>query len=308
MKDKKVIIYAAIAVVAVVAVIICSHFAKGKNENESENGMSETVETVADYAVPGIQTETEGTRATEPEATVPETTEEITTEKVTEPKTTQPKTTEPKTTEPKTTIPTTTTPVTEAVENSVKDGAQGTTSKGYSIVVKNGITYIGGIMVVNKTYSVPSSYAPGGLVSECSSAFNNMQSAAAAEGLNLYVASGYRSYSLQQSLYSRYCNRDGQAAADRYSARPGHSEHQTGYAIDLNSIAYSFADTAEGKWVAANCYKYGFILRYPQNKESQTGYRYEPWHIRYVGTALAKEIYDSGLCLEEFFGITSIYG
>lgn len=257
---------------------------------------------MADYAVPNAQKE-----ETEPEATVPETTVETTTEKVTEPKTIEPKTTEPKTTEPKTTIPVTTTPVTEAVENSVKDGTYGTTSKGYSIVVKNGITYIGGIMVVNKTYSVPSSYAPGGLVSECSSAFDKMKSAAAAEGLDIYVASGYRSYSLQQSLYSRYCNRDGKAAADRYSARPGHSEHQTGYAIDLNTIAYSFADTAEGKWVAANCYKYGFILRYPEDKETQTGYRYEPWHIRYVGTALAKEIYDSGLCLEEFFGITSVY-
>lgn len=301
MKDKKVIIYAAVAVVAVVAVVVCSHFAKGKNENVT----GETAETMADYAVPNAQKEE--TEETELEATVPETTIETTTEKVTEPKATEPKTTEPKTTEPKTTIPVTTTPVTETVENSVKDGTYGTTSKGYSIVVKNGITYIGGIMVVNKTYSVPSSYAPGGLVSECSSAFDKMKSAAAAEGLDLYVASGYRSYSLQQSLYSRYCSRDGKAAADRYSARPGHSEHQTGYAIDLNTIAYSFADTAEGKWVAANCYKYGFILRYPEDKETQTGYRYEPWHIRYVGTALAKEIYDSGLCLEEFFGINSSY-
>ena len=197
-----------------------------------------------------------------------------------------------------------------ATQSSYPSGVEidkGTTSKGFKITEKDGITYIDGIMIANKTYSIPSNYNPGKLTADCQAAFNEMKQSAAEDGCELYISSGFRSYSLQKSLYERYCARDGKAAADRYSARPGNSEHQTGYAIDLNTITYSFANTTEGKWVAANCYKYGFILRYPEDKESITGYRYEPWHIRYVGIALATDIYNSGLCLEEYFGITSRY-
>ena len=134
-----------------------------------------------------------------------------------------------------------------------------------------------------------------------------MQAAAEEEGLDLYIASGFRSYELQASLYQRYCNEDGQAAADTYSARPGHSEHQSGLAIDLNSISSSFAYTAEGQLVAEHCWEYGFILRYPADKVSVTGYMYEPWHIRYVGRDNAAAIWQSGLCLEEYLGIDSVY-
>lgn len=183
----------------------------------------------------------------------------------------------------------------------------GYTSKGYVITEKDGITYVDGVLVANKTYSLPENYNPGGLLSECEAAFNKMQSVCASEGLTIWNASGFRSYSLQESLYNRYCDRDGKEAADRYSARPGHSEHQSGLAIDLNEITSAFADTKEGKWIAENCYKYGFILRYPKEKEAQTGYMYEPWHIRYVGVDTATAIYNSGLCLEEYFGITSVY-
>ena len=183
----------------------------------------------------------------------------------------------------------------------------GYTSKGYVISQKNGITYVNNVLVANKTYSLPESYNPGDLLSDCAKAFKEMQSAASKEGLSIWNASGFRSYELQESLYNRYSDRDGKEAADRYSARPGHSEHQSGLAIDLNEITSSFKDTAEGKWVAANCHKYGFILRYPQGKEAQTGYMYEPWHIRYVGVDTATKIYNSGLCLEEYFGITSAY-
>ena len=200
---------------------------------------------------------------------------------------------------------------TEEAETEAKVSYIGTvvgyTSKGYVISQKNGITYVNNVLIANKTYSLPESYNPGALLSECEKAFKEMKSAAAKEGLNLWNASGFRSYELQQSLYNRYSDRDGKEAADRYSARPGHSEHQSGLAIDLNEISSSFKDTAEGKWVAANCHKYGFILRYPQGKEAQTGYMYEPWHIRYVGVATATNIYNSGLCLEEYFGITSAY-
>ena len=168
-------------------------------------------------------------------------------------------------------------------------------------------TYIGGVLIVNKTYPLPRSYGPGGLTDECESAFEEMQAAAAEEGLDLYVASGFRSYELQASLYQRYCDRDGKAAADTYSARPGHSEHQTGLAIDLNSISSDFAYTAEGQWVSEHCWEYGFILRYPADKVDITGYMYEPWHIRYLGRDTAKAVYESGLCLEEYLGVDSVY-
>lgn len=170
----------------------------------------------------------------------------------------------------------------------------------------NGLTYIDGILIVNKTYSLPKDYNPG-VDATAESAFKKMQSAAAAEGLNIYISSGFRSYEYQSGLYERYASRDGYAAADRYSARPGHSEHQTGLAFDLNTIDDSFADTREGKWVAENCHKYGFIIRYPKGKEHITGYMYESWHIRYLGVDTATKVYESGKTLEEYFGITSEY-
>lgn len=177
----------------------------------------------------------------------------------------------------------------------------------------------GGVLVVNKTYPLPSDYVPDDLVkigwddevgyvtSETGEAFKKMQADAYEEGLNLYLASGYRSYSLQSNLYNRYVSRDGKEAADKYSARPGYSEHQSGLAFDLNSIDESFAYTDEGKWVAEHCHEYGFIIRYPADKEDKTGYMYEPWHLRYLGVGLATDIHDTGLCLEEYFGLTSEY-
>jgi len=183
----------------------------------------------------------------------------------------------------------------------------------------NGVTYIDGILVVNKTYSLPESYtAPNSaeyeycttcLTTETLNAFNEMKSDAQALGLNLYISSGYRSYSYQENLYNNYVAQDGKEAADTYSARPGHSEHQTGLAFDLNTIDDSFAYTEEGKWVADNCYKYGLILRYPKGKETQTGYQYESWHLRYVGKELAEKLYNNGnwITLEEHFNITSEY-
>ena len=168
------------------------------------------------------------------------------------------------------------------------------------------LTYIDGILVVNKTYPLPSSYAPG-WETEASGPLWEMISAAKSEGVKLWMTSGYRSYYDQQYIYNGYVKRDGQEEADTYSARPGHSEHQTGLAYDLNDLTWDFGETPEGIWVAENCHKYGFILRYPAGKEEITGYKYEPWHIRYVGVEKATEIYESGLCLEEFLNITSVY-
>ena len=183
-----------------------------------------------------------------------------------------------------------------------------TTSKGYLAKVINGVTYIDGILIANKSYSLPSSYGSG-LTSELTTAFNKMKTQASTENLNLYIASGFRSYSNQKTIYNNYVSRDGKTAADTYSARAGHSEHQTGLAIDINQLTTSFANTNEGKWVAENCYKYGFIIRYPYNKENITGYIYEPWHLRYVGVDLATKLYNEGnwITLEEYFGIDSKY-
>lgn len=169
-----------------------------------------------------------------------------------------------------------------------------------------GLTYIDGILVVNKTYALPSDYNPG-VDPDAQAAFDKMQAAAAKEGLNIYISSGFRSYDYQSGLYDRYVKRSGKAEADRYSARPGHSEHQTGLAFDLNSIDMTFADTDECAWVNEHCAEYGFIIRYPQGSESITGYMYEPWHLRYLGTENAKKVYDSGLTLEEYLGIDSKY-
>ena len=175
------------------------------------------------------------------------------------------------------------------------------------IETKNGITYVNGILIVNKTYSVPKDYNPGSLTSEAKNAFDEMQKAASADNIKLWIASGFRSYSLQTSLYNNYVLKDGKTKADTYSARPGHSEHQTGLAMDLNIIDSSFEGTPEAIWIEKNCYKYGFIIRYPKGKEEITGYKYEPWHVRYLGKELSEKVYNSGKTLEEYLNITSKY-
>lgn len=170
----------------------------------------------------------------------------------------------------------------------------------------NGITYINGILIANKTYKLPKSYNPGTNV-KAYKAFKKMQSEAYKDGINLYIASGFRSYSYQKKLYNSYKARDGKKKADTYSARAGHSEHQTGLAFDINNPSSSFDNTKEAKWLAENCTKYGFIIRYEKSKENITGYKYESWHIRYLGKGLAKKVTESGKCLEEYLNITSQY-
>ena len=146
---------------------------------------------------------------------------------------------------------------------------------------------------------------------ETASALEKMYAAAAAEGVEFNVQSGYRSYNFQVNLYNRYVQQQGQAEADSQSARPGYSEHQTGLTVDLGSttkpscnVETCYADTVEGKWLAANAYKFGFILRYPEGETNTTGYVYEPWHFRYVGTDLAAEMHkQNSTTLEAFFGL-----
>lgn len=200
-----------------------------------------------------------------------------------------------------------------------------TTSKGFKVEVKNGVTYVDGYMIANKTYPLPADYVPSnthkkitnpdGACAECIiedayMAFASMKKDASANGLTLWIQSGYRAYKYQEGLYNSYVkNRGGKEKADTFSARPGHSEHQTGYAFDLNTIDSSFANTKEGIWVNENCIKYGFIIRYPKGKDNETGYKYEPWHLRYVGVELASKLYNNGdwITMEDYFGITSEY-
>ncbi|MDR0983549.1 MAG: M15 family metallopeptidase [Ruminococcus sp.] len=168
--------------------------------------------------------------------------------------------------------------------------------------------YVNGILIANKSYPLPEDYSPGEQ-KIARAAFDAMQAAAKADGIKLWIKSGFRSYSYQKQLYDNYVKKDGKEKADTYSARPGHSEHQTGLSYDINTASSSdnFQNTKEGKWLAKNSYKFGFILRYPNDKINITGYKYEPWHFRYVGSEVAKSVFDSGKTLEEYLNITSIY-
>ena len=188
-------------------------------------------------------------------------------------------------------------------------------------------------VLVNKEYHLSSSYQPPDLVqvevpfapgrssdvqrmrSEASDALTKMFDAAKEEkGYELYGASGYRSYAVQRSLFNSNVGRFGsEASANFLSAKPGQSEHQLGLAMDLTvpslnyRLKYEFEDTEEGKWVAENCWRFGFILRYLKDKTSITGYSYEPWHVRYVGKDLARYLYDNDMTLEEYYGFGEKY-
>ena len=120
--------------------------------------------------------------------------------------------------------------------------------------------------------------------------FKEMVDAAKKDGIVLFNVSAYRSYNTQDILYNEYVKNHGKDAADTFSARPGYSEHQTGLTTDINtsSSKANFENSKEYDWLINNSYKYGFILRYPKDKEYLTGYKYEPWHYRYVGEDVAK--------------------
>ena len=175
-----------------------------------------------------------------------------------------------------------------------------------TIEVIDGATYVDGVLIANKTYALPS-YFGYGLTDETYQAYNAMVAAAAADGITLWMESGFRSYETQSFTYQSFVWDRGVALADLCSARPGHSEHQTGLALDFNTTSDAFAYTPEAAWIEAHCAEFGFIIRYPQGKEEITGYKYEPWHVRYLGMEKAAEISASGLTLEEYYGITSIY-
>ena len=158
------------------------------------------------------------------------------------------------------------------------------------------------IVVANKKHPMAANYNPGENLT-AKAAFLRLRNDMIAQGYNVgYAYSGFRSYDYQKVLYQNYVNKDGQAAADRYSARPGYSEHQTGLVFDLTDKAGNLLeDTAASNWLKNNAYRYGFVVRYQPGKEASTGYMPEAWHIRYIGKE-ADEVYHSGLSLEEYYG------
>ena len=158
------------------------------------------------------------------------------------------------------------------------------------------------IVVANKKHPMDANYNPGENPT-AKAAFLRLRNDMIAKGYNVgYAYSGFRTYDYQKVLYQNYVNKDGQAAADRYSARPGYSEHQTGLVFDLTDKAGNLLeDTAASNWLKNNAHRYGFVVRYQPGKEASTGYMPEAWHIRYIGKE-ADEVYHSGLSLEEYYG------
>lgn len=136
--------------------------------------------------------------------------------------------------------------------------------------------------------------------------FHEMIEAAAAAGYEIGIRTAYRSYEQQYNIFWNYVAKDGEEAANKYSARPGQSEHQTGLCADVTSpsveytLTTDYGETPEGVWLSENAHYYGFIVRYPLGKEKITGYQYEPWHVRYVGEKAATEMVESGITLEEY--------
>lgn len=154
--------------------------------------------------------------------------------------------------------------------------------------------------LINEKYSLPGMK----LVNYAKDAFEKMSEAARKENLNIIAMSTYRSYNYQEKLYTKYVNEDGKEKADTYSARPGHSEHQTGLAVDVynQKVSYTeFESTEEFKWLEKNAHKYGFILRYPKGKSKITGYVYEAWHYRYIGPETATKIKKQNITYDEYY-------
>jgi len=174
------------------------------------------------------------------------------------------------------------------------------------------------LILVNKYYYLDETYIPDNLIEidinfaskggiyaekEAVKYFEELSTDAKSIGLTIKTISAYRSFDYQKNLYEGYLKNDTQEIVDTYSARPGHSEHQTGYAFDLynEKISYtSFGKTKEFEWIKINAHKYGFIIRYTEESSYITGYKSEPWHLRYVGKNAAEYIYKNNITLEEY--------
>ena len=177
------------------------------------------------------------------------------------------------------------------------------------------------LVLVNKYHALPDDYSPelveldsrsgsGSLTPQAAQAVIQMADAARADGISLRSVSAYRSYDSQAGVYQRNVQQYGTALTDTFSARPGHSEHQTGLALDINVARTTahFERTAEYAWLQAHCAQFGFLLRYPQDKQEITGYRFEPWHYRYVGVETAQACTQQGLTFDEYLALQEVPG
>ncbi|MGD7008136.1 M15 family metallopeptidase [Metabacillus sp. 84] len=182
------------------------------------------------------------------------------------------------------------------------------------------------LVLVNKEYTLPADYKPKDLTvpnvpfsfgeadvpqkyirKEAAAALEKLFDGAKKNSIELFAVSGFRSYDRQENILDQEITSKGEAKAEQAVAHPGQSEHQTGLAMDISSrsadleISKKFGETKEGKWVKENAYKYGYIIRYPEDKAEVTEYQYEPWHLRYVGEKTAKVLHEKNLTLEEYF-------
>ncbi|MEY8754966.1 D-alanyl-D-alanine carboxypeptidase family protein [Peribacillus frigoritolerans] len=185
-------------------------------------------------------------------------------------------------------------------------------------------------VLVNKQYSLPEDYKPADLIypnvdfifedkiekrmmrEEAGKALELMFQAAEKDNMHFAGVSAYRSHQRQIEVFNNYVAKDGEEKAKTYSAMPGTSEHETGLAIDVTThdgacaAQDCFGDTKEAAWLAEHAHEYGFIIRYPEGKENITGYKYEPWHIRYVGVDAATEIFEAKITLEEYYNAVPV--
>ncbi|MBN8233616.1 M15 family metallopeptidase [Halobacillus kuroshimensis] len=223
-------------------------------------------------------------------------------------------------------------PASSTAQQDEKEGtpASGEAPQNEDTVLSNGMIEVGDPesveVVVNKQRKLPDGYAPPDLTvpdvpfsfeedhpkkqlrQEAADALEELFEGADQAGLGLVAASGYRSYERQKEIYERNVEVYGKEETDTFSASPGTSEHQTGLAMDVTSaemafkLTQAFGDTPEGEWVADHAYEYGFVVRYQEGNNDITGYKYEPWHLRYVGKEAAAEVHEQQVTLEEFFG------
>lgn len=211
-------------------------------------------------------------------------------------------------------------PAEEIIEENLLEGTTYIDEDG-NVMIKNTDDIL---VLVNKNRNLPSDYKPEDLVipnvrfpfeetvekkymrEEAAKALEELFNQADEEGIYLFAISGYRSYNTQKYLFDTRAERDGFEAANKLTAYPGQSEHQTGLAMDVSSqsmgftLDQSFGQAVEGEWLKDNAHKFGFIIRYSKDSVDITGYSYEPWHIRYVGKEVAEEIYDENITLEEY--------
>ena len=182
------------------------------------------------------------------------------------------------------------------------------------------VVYESDMILVNKEYALPSDYVPSDLSypdvayaqgvaeskkqmrEDAARALEKMFAAALEDEVELLAISGYRSYWTQKTIYERRLQEMGEDHVSKYNAKPGHSEHQTGLAMDVGCPGYTdlterFAETEAYRWLCEHAHEYGFIVRYTRYAEEETGYAFEPWHVRYVGDE-APAIHESGLTLE----------